>query len=85
MKTSLIRSISFAVLVLSSACATDPVAIGGACTTAGKSEECVDGAICSNAASGATCRKVCTEQAQCGANESCSGISGTTIKSCQPK
>jgi hypothetical protein len=82
-RACLLVSISLPLIV--TACASDPVAIGGACSNAGKADECVDGAICSNASSGATCRKICSEQAQCAATESCSGISGTTTKSCQPK
>jgi hypothetical protein len=53
--------------------------------TPSSKDECVDGAVCSNDGDSNHCRKLCTDQAQCGSNESCNGISGSSLKSCQPK
>ena len=45
----------------------------------------VDGAICTNeSGEGAFCREICEEHADCPADHSCGGISGTSTKSCQP-
>ncbi len=60
--------------------------IGGGCDTSGATDECVSGAICSSEREGATnCRKICTEQADCGDSENCNGINDSNQKSCQPK
>jgi len=61
--------------------------VGEKCDTAGATTECADGAICTNDSGGGTftCRKTCTEQAQCASGENCNGISGSSAKSCQPK
>ena len=60
--------------------------IGDSCDTSGKEDECVDEAICTKGADGATvCRKRCTEDSQCASAEKCNGVSATNIKSCQPK
>lgn len=61
--------------------------IGEACETASATtDECVDGAVCTNESGGGfVCRKLCTEQAQCAASEGCNGISGSSLKSCQPR
>jgi len=59
--------------------------IGESCDTAGSTDDCVDGAICTNDDTGLTCRRVCTADTQCAATEACNGVSGTNIKSCQPK
>jgi hypothetical protein len=66
--------------------------VGEACTTPGDTEECVDGAICTNLPGGdaqATgdenqCFALCTDDDQCTDLEGCRGISGTNLKSCQP-
>ncbi len=73
------------VLALVAACSSDPIVVGGACKNAGKTEECVDKAICSNDKGGTYCRATCTDQAQCSATESCNGVTGSSTKSCQPK
>jgi hypothetical protein len=59
--------------------------VGEACDTAGSTEECVDGAICTNGDAEPTCRRRCTDDTQCAAAEACNGVSGTNLKSCQPK
>jgi hypothetical protein len=58
--------------------------IGETCKTAG-SDECESGAICTNDSTALTCRKTCTTDAECASTEQCNGVSGTNIKSCQPK
>jgi len=60
--------------------------IGESCDTSGKEDECVDEAICTKGADGATtCRRRCADDSQCASTEKCNGVSGTNIKSCQPK
>lgn len=58
--------------------------IGEECDDIGKADECEDGAICTNEASGGVCRAVCAETTDCPANHTCNGVSGTNVKSCQP-
>jgi hypothetical protein len=58
--------------------------VGEECDEPGMSDECVDGAICTNEEGGAVCRVQCTEQDDCASGEACNGISGTDKKSCQP-
>ncbi len=74
-----------AALAVTVACSSDPIAVGGACKDAGKTDECVSGAVCTNDSGGNYCRKTCTDQAQCATTESCNGVTGSSIKSCQPK
>lgn len=65
------------------ACASD---LGEACETRGSQDECVEGAICDNDAAGnPICLKVCTDAAQCAADEDCNGVSGSNIKACTAK
>ncbi len=60
--------------------------IGESCNEPGRTSECVDEAICTGNPDGsATCRVRCTDDTQCSATEACNGVSGTNIKSCQPK
>ena len=63
-----------------------PAELGEECDEVGSSEDCEDGAICTNSSSGeeAVCRLLCAEQTQCPAGTTCNGISGTNLKSCQP-
>lgn len=73
-------------LLFASALACGKAAIGEKCDTASSTDECADGAICTNVSGGGfVCRKLCTEQSQCASTESCNGISGGALKSCQPK
>ena len=66
------------------ACASAEV--GDACETSGSTDECVDGAVCTQISSGDNvCRKSCAGDDDCAADEACNGISGTPMKSCQPK
>ncbi len=59
--------------------------LGESCDSSGATDECVDGAICTNLSGGGNvCRKSCTVQADRASNESCNGISNSNLKSCQP-
>lgn len=58
--------------------------IGEACDTGGSTDECVDGAICTNDSAGNVCREICDTTADCAAGYSCNGVTGGSIKSCQP-
>ena len=59
---------------------------GGSCGTPGSTNGCSSGDICSNlSADGNECRRICTIQADCPADQSCDGVANTTVKSCQPK
>jgi hypothetical protein len=70
------------VLALVSGCGS--AEIGEECDDVGESDECEDGAICTNEASGGVCRAVCNETTDCPSNHTCNGVSGTSVKSCQP-
>jgi hypothetical protein len=60
--------------------------IGEACSNAGKTDECVDGAVCTKDMSSATkCLKICTGQADCAAVEECNGVEGSSLKACRIK
>ena len=75
-------------LALATACGGE-ADIGEACETAGAADgECEDGAVCGQSGDVGTillCQKLCTEQADCQLTESCSGISGSSLKGCRPK
>jgi hypothetical protein len=78
------RFLALVGLLAAVACSGD-AEIGEGCDTAGSTDDCVDGAICTNTETGAVCRRQCNDDAQCTATESCNGVSNTNIKSCQPK
>ncbi len=79
------RALTLFVVALLSGCASEGAA-GDACDKAGVTDGCESGTICANDSNGLNyCRKTCTDQAQCTATESCSGITGTSTKACQPK
>jgi hypothetical protein len=62
-----------------------PGELGEACDDPGSAEACVDGAICTNESDEeASCLEICADQADCSGGYSCNGVSGTSIKSCQP-
>jgi hypothetical protein len=73
-------------LAFSAACGDDGD-IGDACEEAGRTDDCVDGAICTNVdgSNENVCRKICEDQADCAQGESCNGVRDTNIKSCQPE
>ncbi len=80
----IVRLTLVAALSLAAGCAS--AEIGDECGTSGATDECVDGAICTQISSGdPVCRKSCTEDADCGTDEACNGVSGANTKSCQPK
>ncbi len=72
-------------IVLALACG-GAAEIGEACTERGSGEECVDGAVCDSVeGKGVVCLKLCDDDADCDADESCNGISGASGKACHPK
>ncbi|HEY3493032.1 MAG TPA: hypothetical protein VGK73_00025 [Polyangiaceae bacterium] len=75
----------FALVLASLVGACGKADIGEACDDVGKEDECVDGAVCTNQDDGAACRRLCDDQDECPAGESCNGVSGTNLKSCQPE
>jgi hypothetical protein len=58
--------------------------IGEECDGIGSTDDCDEGAICTNEEGRGICRLLCTETVQCPAAHTCNGISGTNFKSCQP-
>ncbi len=84
--TSNFRIILLALPLLSVlALACGKTEVGDACDDEGKTDECVDNAVCAKDKAGATkCLKVCTEQAQCAATEECNGTTGS-LKACRAK
>ena len=60
--------------------------LGESCDDVGKTDECVDGAVCTKQGEGdgAACRAVCDQHEDCPPGHSCNGVSGTSLKSCQP-
>lgn len=58
--------------------------IGEPCDKPGSTDDCVDGAVCTNDSGGNLCRQLCNDTAQCAAGFACNGVSGTSLKSCQP-
>lgn len=62
-----------------------PSEIGEECEDSGSKDECVDGGICTKESDGTFCRVLCSEKVDCAATESCSGVSGSNLKSCQPE
>jgi len=73
----------FTLITLAIACGA--AEIGEECDKAGSRDECVDGAVCTNESDGARCRRICEDDMECSATQSCNGVSGSNIKSCQPK
>lgn len=72
------------ILALPFAVACGGADVGEECDTPGSTDECVDGAICTNSSAGNFCREICDTDADCPMGLGCNGISGTSIKSCQP-
>jgi hypothetical protein len=84
MQHSLLR-ITWILAVAVSTLGCGEAELGEECDEAGKTDECVDGAICTNTAEDAVCRALCVEQEDCkAAGETCNGVAGTNQKSCQP-
>ena len=59
--------------------------IGEECDGVGSTDDCDEGAICTNEEGRGICRQLCTETVQCPAAHTCNGIAGTNLKSCQPE
>ena len=77
------RSQYLVILLLLAACSDGDV--GEECDTSGSTDECVEGAICTNEGDVAACRQICTDQPDCPSGEACNGVCGSNIKSCQPE
>ena len=74
-------------MVLPLAVACGGADIGEECEEGGSTDECVSGGVCTNDSEGLRCREICDTDADCEntTDWSCNGITGTSIKSCQPK
>lgn len=60
--------------------------VGEECDGAGSTDDCVDGAICTNGSDLNVCRVICEEDSDCNEPaEGCNGVTSSSIKSCQPK
>ena len=71
--------------VLGASACSGKADVGEECDTPGSTDDCENGAVCTNDLGGRRCRRVCNDDTQCTALEACNGVSGTNIKSCQPK
>jgi len=67
-------------------------ALGEACDTPGATDdECEEGSICdatsddSPGEGDTICLAVCVDQEDCGADEACNGVTGSSTKACHPK
>jgi hypothetical protein len=78
------RIAAFSLLLLVLGCGGADV--GEECDDVGTTDECVDGAVCTNEEGEARrCRLLCNEHADCPDGHDCKGVSGTNLKSCQPE
>ena len=61
--------------------------IGESCEEEGRVDgECVEGAVCGkNTTGGLVCQKQCSSQADCSSDETCNGVSGSSLKGCRAK
>ena len=62
--------------------------VGEECDEVGDTDECEDGAICTNLSTEedpGICLWLCENDDECAADEACNGIAGSNRKSCQPK
>jgi hypothetical protein len=79
------RSIALAFILVTLLGACGGAEIGESCDDVGSTDECVDDAVCTNEADGNNaCRQLCKEQTDCPGGHGCNGISGSSLKSCQP-
>ena len=66
-------------------CGCGGAEIGEECEDEGSTDDCVDGAVCTNeSGERAVCRQLCKEHEDCPAEHDCNGVSQTSLKSCQP-
>jgi hypothetical protein len=79
------QRILFLMVLLGTLACNGEAEIGEECDTTGSTDECTDGAVCSEDTGGRRCRRVCKDDAACASSEECNGVSGTNIKSCQLK
>jgi len=82
MKRAFLGPLAIVFTMLTLACGGSEV--GEECDEAGSTDECEDGAVCTNEDAGAVCRLLCKETVECPAQHACNGVSGTSLKSCQP-
>jgi hypothetical protein len=88
---SVLRTVAWSVvLLLALAGCGGEGEIGEECGAEGADGECVDGAVCGQTKGDdegevLECLVVCEEQEDCGADEDCNGVSGTSIKGCRPR
>jgi hypothetical protein len=73
----------FALLLAPLGCGEQEV--GEECDDVGDTDECEDGAICTNSGAGSYCAWLCDNDRHCPRDFECNGVSGTNRKSCQPK
>jgi hypothetical protein len=86
MKTSTLTRLLFITTVLALAACGSGGKVGDACATAGAmADECGDGAVCTQEGTALVCAKLCAQQSDCASTEACNGVSGSDLKSCQPK
>jgi hypothetical protein len=52
------------------------------CKTSGSTSECGTGLVCDNAGNGLACLKICATETDCGANETCTAVAQSNLKSC---
>jgi hypothetical protein len=83
MKTTF--ALAFGFLLALAAC-SEGTPIGDPCDNPGQTDECVDGAVCTNESSsqGNLCRALCDDQEDCPEGFQCSGITSGNLKSCKP-
>jgi hypothetical protein len=65
-----------------------PNEVGEECDEVGDTDDCEDGAICTNVGDSneeGICYWICEDHPQCAATQQCNGVSGTNLKSCQPQ
>ena len=78
------KQLGFAILIALAAACGKP-GEGEECDTPNSTDDCDDGLVCTNEASGNACRKLCDDAAvTCPTGTACNGISGGSHKSCQP-
>lgn len=83
------RAVAFAALaalaIASAVACGSQGEVGDACDTRGSTDECTDGAICSQSGAGSVCLTICSDDDTCGENEECNGVEGSSTKACRPK
>jgi hypothetical protein len=70
------------IVCLALACAAE---IGEECDETGETGGCVDGGICDTDEGTAICLELCDTDADCAAEQECTGVSGSNKKACHTK